>query len=511
MKRLSDEYSYLQMRFQKLEQEKLDVTHETYQHVSEISNLKRIIKDCEADKIRLDQFRIDAEKNAELLREASKEALKEKKELKRKLDELSRKDNSERTRSNKNYDELKNSSNKLIDFILNLEFAYDEEFDNLFKNQSYANDFDKAEKHLETQKEIVDHITSELQKDYDSIINQNEDFKEYISTLEKQIETLEGAKSQSDHWKQSYERLTAVLKNTEDGKEKNIEDILADYSNIQDRLNDMQKDLSQKDSSLKDSLNTRLNLEKEKEKLYNEIENQKKVSSDLSEKYEECQNKLSDLDTLEARIKTLEKENHSLQDQNTVLKKTNSEQLKSLSIAPVEMMTTINSMKSSVKKKEIEIKELRAQNIRLEQLVDEARDAIRQNEEDISREIERSTFEDALNILDDIISQPSISTSKARNKEFSNILKKVQYIRDQAEEPFVYKVLAIIKHHIDTDFSEQEEQCKTLNDYKSLLARMFGWYRDSQKTSLITHDDSEILNISTDSKSIRKPYKYKES
>ena len=40
---------------------------------------------------------------------------------------------------------------------------------------------------------------------------------------------------------------------------------------------------------------------------------------------------------------------------------------------------------------------------------------------------------------------------------------------------------------------------------------MFGWYRDSQKTSLITHDDSEILNISTDSKSIRKPYKYKES
>ena len=123
------------MRFQKLEQEKLNMTHETYQHVSEISDLKRIIKDCEVDKIRLDKFRIDAENDAELLKEASKEAIKEKKELKRKLDELSRKDDFERSKSHKSYDELKNASNKLIHFILNLEFANDEEFDNLFKNQ----------------------------------------------------------------------------------------------------------------------------------------------------------------------------------------------------------------------------------------------------------------------------------------------------------------------------------------------------------------------------------------
>ena len=168
------------MRFQKLEQEKLNMTHETYQHVSEISDLKRIIKDCEADKIRLNKNKIDAENNAEILKETLKEVIKEKKELKRKLDELSRKDDFERSKSHKNYEELKNASDNLIHFILNLEYAYDEEFDNLFKNQSYVNDFDKAEKHLKIQKEIVDQITSELQKDYDAIINENEGFKERI-------------------------------------------------------------------------------------------------------------------------------------------------------------------------------------------------------------------------------------------------------------------------------------------------------------------------------------------
>ena len=311
--------------------------------------------------------------------------------------------------------------------------------------------------------------------------------------------------------KQNYERLTSILKNTEDGSEKNIEDILIDYSKILNKLNSVKNDLSQKESSLKDNLNTIMKLETEKEELNNVIESQKKTSNDFMEKYQDCKQKLSRMKTLEAQFKTLEKENQSLQDQNTVLKKTNSEQLKSLSLAPVEMMTTINSLKSNVKKKDIEIKELKGQNIRLEQLVDEARDAIRQNKEDISREIEKSTFEDALTILDDIISQPLISSSTQRDKEFLCILKKIQHIRDQIEEPLVYKVMAIIKQHIDMDFSEQEEQCKNLNDYKIILAKMFGWYRDNQKTSLVNYDDSELLNVSTDSKSIRKPYRYKES
>ena len=66
--------------------------------------------------------------------------------------------------------------------------------------------------------------------------------------MEKEIKSLENSKSQSDNLKQNYERLASILKNTEDGREKNIEDILIDYSMILSKLNSVKNDLSQKES-----------------------------------------------------------------------------------------------------------------------------------------------------------------------------------------------------------------------------------------------------------------------
>lgn len=509
LQRLSDEIVLLQKRYELLESQKWDLSHEKNELLSTISDMKRAIKDRELECDRLNKHRMDAENNAEMLKEASKETLKEKRELERKLNEITKNENYEKSKSNQDYEALKKESNSLIEFILTLEFANDEEFEKLLKNQSYTSDFDRAKKHLKNQKEIVNMITERLEGEYNTLIVENDNYKAQLDNFDSQSNDYDDLKSECQKWKQNYERLTQAMKTLNGSEDKDLKEVMADYKKLQDRLTELQKENARKEDLLKESQDLIEKLQSDAKGKLLEIENQKKISKDYYEKYQSAFEKLNQVGVLEAKLKTLEKENESLSDQNTVLKKTNSEQLKSLSHAPVEMIGTINNLQSNIKKRETEIKQLKAEKDILENLLDEAREELRQNEESMSRDLDKPTFNDALEYLDTLITTPSTS-STSKSKEFTYVLKRAQQIRDQVEQPYITKMMAIVKHHVETDFSEQEEKCTNLSDCKTLLIKMIETYKESNKVSLTTHDDSELLNISTDSRSLRKPYGYKD-
>lgn len=132
---------------------------------------------------------------------------------------------------------------------------------------------------------------------------------------------------------------------------------------------------------------------------------------------------------METASQNLEKENTSLRDQIIVLIKVNAEK-KSIFNEPVEMMSTINSLKSILEKKEVKIKELNAEIKLLKSLLDEARLEIRNNDDSEPRKSEQLSFDDALEMLDSIITKPLGISSINKSQEFLVILKRTQMIKE---------------------------------------------------------------------------------
>lgn len=121
--------------------------------------------------------------------------------------------------------------------------------------------------------------------------------------------------------------------------------------------------------------------ESERDSLKLDIENQRKVMKEIQEKYDKSQAKISQMAFLEQKVKNIETENFSLVDQLTVIKKINSDQLKSLQDGPTDLIKTINSLKSALNKKESVIQELKGEKQIIQNLLDEARVEIKNSEE----------------------------------------------------------------------------------------------------------------------------------
>lgn len=130
-----------------------ELKHENNVLKSDILNIERIARDRENEVNKLKN--INSELRTNLENDDARKLLMEKKELEAKLEDIGKQSEFEKSKTGKDYDYLKKDSQCLITFILALEFAYDEDFDKLFKNQSHSNEFEQAKKHLEYQKDIV--------------------------------------------------------------------------------------------------------------------------------------------------------------------------------------------------------------------------------------------------------------------------------------------------------------------------------------------------------------------
>jgi SMC interacting uncharacterized protein involved in chromosome segregation len=97
---------------------------------------------------------------------------------------------------------------------------------------------------------------------------------------------------------------------------------------------------------------------------------------------------------------------------------------------PQEQLKTVNSLKSTISKKENDIKGLKAEIKALQNLLDEARMEFNQ-QPNSSLEL---TFQDALEILDTIITKPLGVSVSHKGQEFQAVLKRAQLIKDQAED-----------------------------------------------------------------------------
>ena len=555
---LNAELMNFKQRLDEMENIRWDLNHEKHDLSSKVNELQRIVKDRELEITRTRKLKEEIEASNNDFKETAKELIREKKELERKLKETEKTDDLEKSKTTKDHDLLKKETNSLVAYILSLEFAYDEEFDKLFKNQSYASEFDQARKHLENQKDIVGSLIERLQKDQKSNSKEVDEYKQYISELESKIEDAETHKNEAVKWKQSYDRLAITLKNTQGPDAQEMDTLLQDYEKLQNQLADLKlqntqfgKELKAKEDetealhheinqnnlkiielnkeiqdlrneSLSEShiVNTQnsnliLKLEKENKRLEYENDNlveqaekHEKITADINEKYQTVLEKVVQFDQAQKAMAKLDQENKSLHDQLNVMKKVNAEQKRSLINEPAEVMSAMNSLKATLNKRENTIKELKTEIQILQNLLDEARLEIK-NCDDQSEQSEKATFADCLDILDSIITKPLGISSSNKSHEFTAILKRAQLIKEQSEEPIVHKILSSIKNHFPVDISEKENSCKRLNDFKQVALEALADLREQKR---VTFDETnEMLDISTDSKNMRKPYGYKDA
>ena len=390
-------------------------------------------------------------------------------------------------------------------------------------------------------------------------MKQLEDYKCTISELETKEANLNISKNEAAKWKQSYERLAITLKNSQGSDSKEMESLIEDYQQIQNKLEDMKvekeenmKEIVDKDNNinnlqkiitqngeeikiLKDELeelkseaetegkliNTQnstliLRLEKnikklegENAELKNALENSRKTNENLNEKYQLSVEKSLKHDQLQHCVDKLQKENNSLNDQLKIFKKTNSEQKKLLaSKESNEMLTTINSLKSTIQNKEGIIQEQKAQLEVLQNLLDEARVEMGSGDT-ISEKSEKASFTDALEILDSIISKPLGISSTNKSQDFNAILKRAQLLKEQTEEPIIRKMVEFMSKYLPQSFCEQEKECPKINDLKQLFLEHLITLKEQNR--VILDQNSEALNVSTDSKNMRRPYGYKDA
>jgi len=199
--------------------------------------------------------------------------------------------------------------------------------------------------------------------------------------------------------------------------------------------------------------NTRL--ENENHQLKSDYEHHKKIAKDMSAKYQTVAEKAKHIQKIENSIKSLEIENQSLNDQIMVFKKLNVEQKKVYKNEPTEMASAVNSLKATVTKRENTIKELKAEIQVLQNLLDEARLEI--GNDDRSEKSERTNFADALDMLDTIISRPLGVSSSNKGQEFAAILKRVQLIKDQSEDPVIQNIISFVRDHLPDDFDDNHK------------------------------------------------------
>jgi chromosome segregation ATPase len=338
----------------------METAHENHELKSHLSEYDYQLKLRQKDITHLQKQKEDLESQNYEIKETAKEMLKAKKELERKLKETQSLDDLQKSKSQKDVEHLKKESNELVAFILSLEMAKDEEFEKLFKNESYKDEFDQAKKHLQNQSDIVGSLLDRLQKDNQKMVQEIEEYKNYVREMEDKIEDIEQLKKESEKWKQSYERLAVTLKNSKSDESKDMESILTDYESIQinladlklecttkgkvikdkeniiDRLNVLIKEDQRKISELEQRLknvpeptivneiNTQnstllLKLEKDNKKLESELsslrsehDQQKESHKSLTQKHASALEKLQSMINLEKAHKTLEIENQSL-------------------------------------------------------------------------------------------------------------------------------------------------------------------------------------------------------
>ena len=150
---LNNEIRVLCVKIEEAENNCWEFKHENNVLKGDITNIERIARDRENEINKLRN--INSELKSSLENDDARKYLIEKKELEAKLEEIGKQSEFEKSKTGKDFDYLKKNSHQLISFIMSLEFAYDEEFDKLFKNQSHSNEFEQAKKHLEYQKDIV--------------------------------------------------------------------------------------------------------------------------------------------------------------------------------------------------------------------------------------------------------------------------------------------------------------------------------------------------------------------
>lgn len=555
---LNSELNLMRQKYDQIESARWDLNNEKHIIQNQMSEIQRILNDREKEIGRLRQDNQGLQHNVLEYKEAAKKLMMDKKDLESELERLGNQDDLQRSKTVKDIESLKSESNSLVSFILSLQLAHDEEFENLFKNQSYANEFDQAKKHLENQKDIVDTLLKKLQKDLESKTKEVQDYKLYISDLEKQTEDVGNHKSEAIKWKQCYERLTITLKNTKDNYE--VESVLADYEKVQNQLQQsklentklsealkekesnivkLKEDIIQREHNienlqaqikeLKGNSNSESNfvntqnsqlllklekeikkLEAENDKLKTELSQNQKSSQDLSEKYKLSVEKSLKQDQLEHIVGQLESDIIKLKDQVSVLKKENAEQKKILNLHdPQELATTISNLKSTLSKRENKIKEIEAEKSVLENLLDEARLEIQNQSDSQSQKSEVATFNDAIEILDSIASKPLGLSSSNKSQEFNAVMKRLLLIKEQTEEPIVTKIINYFKEYLPTDFGDQREKLSKFNDLKALLVDTLGSIRSQFKVSF--DEQNDLLNVSTDSKTYRRPYGIKDT
>jgi chromosome segregation ATPase len=542
---LNNELTMMRQKYDEIENAFHDLKHEKNLIQNQMNEMQRILNDREKEIGRLRQENQGLQQNTLEYKEVAKKLMIDKKDLESELQRLGSQDDLQRSKTAKDIEGLKTESSSLVSFILTLQLAHDEEFENLFKNQSYANEFDQARKHLENQKDIVDTLVKKLLKDMELKIKEVQDYKLYITDLENQIEDVGGHKAEAIKWKQCYERLTITLKNTKDNHD--VESVLAEYEKVQNllektkaenaklsealdkkefsigklsediihkerKIEHMQAQIKSHSNSESHGVNTQnsqllLKLEKdikrlegENDRLKDDLNQYQKSSLDLSEKYKLSVEKSVRQDQLEHMVGQLEPENIKLRDQVTVLKKENTEQKKILDgnmcrcdakleqhsqnaqiltlHEPTELMTTINTLKSSLNKRENKIKEIEAEKNILENLLDEARLEIQNQSDSESQRSERATFNDAIEILDTIASKPLGLSSSNKSQEFNSVMKRLLLVKEQTEEPIVAKIVSYLKDYLPTEFGDQRDKCVKFNDQKALLIDTLGSIRD---------------------------------
>ena len=194
--RLNGELVTLNQKYDELENIRLEVNHEKHDLTCRVKDYERIIKDRELELNRLKKIKDELEDNNHELKETAKDVIRKNKDFERRLKDIESQDDLVKTKSAKDIENLRKESNNLISFILTLEFAKDEEFEKLFKNESYTSEFDQAKKHLENQKEITSSVLERSEKDIETKITEVENYKQYITELESKNEESEQLRSE---------------------------------------------------------------------------------------------------------------------------------------------------------------------------------------------------------------------------------------------------------------------------------------------------------------------------
>ena len=557
---LRNENSQMSQKYNELETIYKDAKHEYHSLASNINELKGKIFEKEGEIKRLKMFNEGLEAEADTLRLASKEVIKQKKAVELKLEEATKLDSFDKMKSNKEIESIKSEITSLIEFIMSLNLAYDEEFAKLIKNQSYINEYDQARKYLQNQKQMVELMIDRYESSIQSYKNEISKYKDYIDQLEKSNMIGEEYKSEAIEWKQNFARLAVTTKGSaNDLKEHGS--LLDDYQKLQEKFLDVNKENKKFENELNDknmkiaklqstnnendlmisklqeeinqlhtesnkslkksgidkeaeilnikNSNLILRLEKdlniyknEWEALKCDNEIQRKLTKEIQENYEKWQNKINQISILEQKLKNIQTENVSLVEQLNVIKKINSDQLKSLQDGPTDLIKTINSLKAALNKKELSIQELKSEKQTIQNLLDEARLEIKNSDENSSIEGQKGTLSDAIEILDMIITRSCESSFTNESNELNYILKRVQIIKDQAEEPILNKIINILNCHIPKYLKSKE------NNLKQIIVSAWKEYKDEHRVSF--DEQNDVLNISTDSK-MRKPYGYKDT